>query len=253
LGADALWLLRRSNHFDLAIIDMVMPTMDGITLAREIQNIPEAQTMPLILASSISCSMSESDRERFAARLVKPIKASQLYDVLATVLGKQIAMESPTAQSAEPASPLSDLEARRQLRVLLAEDNLINQKVALKMLDKLGYRADAVANGKEAIEAFKKIPYDVILMDCQMPEVDGYEATWRIRMCEREEQRKPVRVIAMTANAMQGDREQCLSAGMDDYLGKPVRIAELREVLERCLADRYEQSPPLQNVEDAKS
>ena len=120
------------------------------------------------------------------------------------------------------------------LRILLAEDNLINQKVALKMLGKMGYRADVASNGLEVLEAIKQIQYDVILMDCQMPEMDGYEATRQTRSLEQNKQRKPIYIIAMTAHAMKGDREECLAAGMNDYLSKPVRESDLREALQCC-------------------
>jgi CheY-like chemotaxis protein len=133
---------------------------------------------------------------------------------------------------------ITNVDPKPRLRVLLAEDNPINQKVAIRMLEKIGYRADTVANGLEVLQALRQIPYDVILMDCQMPEMDGYEATRQIRLLEQEEHRCPVRIIAMTANAMQGDRELCLAAGMDDYLGKPVRTHELQEALERCRSVR---------------
>jgi CheY-like chemotaxis protein len=185
----------------------------------------------LVLASSVACPRSEEGGSRFAARLTKPVKTAQLYDVLASILSRRAA-----AAAEKPAQPPSALEAenRARLRILLAEDNPINQKVAIKMIDKLGYRADAVANGKEVLEALEKIPYDVILMDCQMPVMDGYQTARRIRMQEWQDENEPIRIIAMTANAMQGDRERCIESGMDDYLGKPVRIGELQEALARC-------------------
>jgi signal transduction histidine kinase/FixJ family two-component response regulator len=140
-----------------------------------------------------------------------------------------------------------DTDRRRHLRVLLAEDNPINQKVATRMLAKLGYRSDVVGNGLEVLQSLQNIHYDVILMDCQMPELDGYEATRQIRFREQEEHRKPVHIIAMTAHAMQGDRELCLAAGMDDYLPKPVRTNELQQALERVhvMEIAPEQTPDL--------
>jgi CheY-like chemotaxis protein len=175
--------------------------------------------------------MSESEIARFAARLTKPVKAAQLRTALCAVIGKPAGAGDEKTHDQVPSE--CNVDRQRPLRVLLAEDNPINQKVAVKMLAKLGHRADAVANGLEAVQALQQVPYDVILMDCQMPELDGYEATRRIRLREQEEHRKPVHIIAMTAHAMQGDRELCLAAGMDDYLAKPVRTNELQQALER--------------------
>ena len=240
-GPEALDLIRSGNHFDLAILDMQMPEMDGLMLAGEIKSIPDAQAMPLVLLSSIAHRMSKDEIALFAVRLTKPAKAAQLRTVLCTVMGKTTVVEKTHDQV--PSTQVIDQHA---LRVLLAEDNPINQKVAIQMMAKLGYRADAVANGLEVLQALRQVPYDVILMDCQMPEMDGYEATRQIRMREQEEHRKPVHIIAMTAHALQGDRELCLAAGMDDYLGKPVRTIELQLALERVrFAGAVDQSPEL--------
>jgi CheY-like chemotaxis protein len=165
---------------------------------------------------------------------------------IATVVEPQLqdnpSAEEPADQVPVVSPPLGESpkepgpDRRRRLRVLLAEDNPINQKVALRMLAKLGYRADVTANGLEVLQALQTTPYDVILMDCQMPEMDGYEATRRIRAHEEEERRPPIQIIAMTAHAMEGDRELCLEAGMNDYVSKPVRAAELQRLLDRVCA-----------------
>jgi CheY-like chemotaxis protein len=158
------------------------------------------------------------------------VKQSQLYDTLATVMARKT---DPSPYKSPPGSrePIAD---NRNIRVLLAEDNIVNQRVAITQLRKLGYSADAVANGLEVLDAIESVPYDVILMDCQMPEMDGYEATKRIRASTSKTANIPI--VAMTAHAMEGDRERCLEAGMNDYVSKPVKIEELGRVLEHWTA-----------------
>jgi PAS domain S-box-containing protein len=234
-GPEALDLLGGGASFDLAFLDLQMPEMDGLMLAEEMKKIPAVVSMPLVLLSSLSCRLSDIENARFSARLLKPIKSAQLYNVLCTILGKDIV--SMKKQDIAPTPSDSAFEQLYPLRIILAEDNLINQKVALKMLAKLGYRCDAVSNGLEVLKAIERIPYDVILMDCQMPEMDGYEATRQIRLREQLGRQKPVYIIAMTAHALKSDREKCLAAGMNDYLSKPVREAELKAALQRCRPD----------------
>jgi CheY-like chemotaxis protein len=233
-GAEALHWIDQGVAFDIAVLDMQMPAMDGAQLAASLRRRPALAQKPLILLTSLGRRTEDMAGGVFTACLTKPIKAAQLYDVLTDVVG------SPAARAAAPARPTIDaaMAERLPLRILLAEDNVVNQKVALRTLERMGYRADVAANGIEVLDALERQPYDVVLMDMQMPEMDGLEATRRI--CKRWIPTRRPRIIAMTANAMRGDREQCLDAGMDDYISKPVRIEDLVASLERCAPQSIE-------------
>ena len=240
-GEQALEKLSRAlidkDPFEIAIIDMQMPGMDGETVGKKIKQDPDLKNTILVLMTSIGQRGDAKRLEKigFAAYLTKPIRQSKLYDCLATVTGIQ--KETTKDRSTKIITRYSLAEDRkRNVRILLAEDNMINQKVALNILKKLGYSADAVANGEEAVKALEMIPYDIVLMDCQMPEMDGYEATGEIRNPESKVLDHNVTIVAMTANAMKGDRENCLKAGMDDYLSKPVKPKELSDMLDKWLA-----------------
>ena len=228
-GAEALSWLAQGAEFDVAILDMQMPEMDGVQLADAIRARHDpTNTLPLMLLTSLGRRAEDMAHGRFTTSLTKPVKAAQLYETMLTMLGKT---EVPQPVLPRRTTYDATMAARLPLRILLAEDNVVNQKVATKTLAKLGYRADMAANGFEVLDALARQPYDVVLMDVQMPELDGLEATRRIRS-DVPSSRQP-RIIAMTANAMQSDREQCMAVGMDDYLSKPVRIEELVSALER--------------------
>lgn len=240
-GAQALELLREAvaarDPYQLVILDMQMPNMDGLTLAATIKRDPVLHHTQLLMLTSLGHLPEERTWREcgISAYLIKPVKESRLYDTIVTVMRgarESLRPDRPLA----PAVPGGETISRRSMRVLVAEDNMVNQKVALRQLQKLGYSADAVANGLEVIRAMKRIPYDIILMDCQMPELDGYEATRRIR-AEEKAKRAPWQhyIVAMTANALAGDREECIAAGMNDYITKPVRIDELDSALMRGL------------------
>ncbi|HUL94820.1 MAG TPA: GAF domain-containing protein [Usitatibacter sp.] len=221
---EALAWVGQGEAFDVAIVDMHMPELDGVALARKLR--AAAPNLPLVLFSSLGRREVGDDASLFDGYLAKPIHQSGLFDTLAGILAVE------TSASVVPvAAPSIDaaMAARHPLRILIAEDNVVNQKLALRLLERMGYRADLASNGIEAIESVQRQSYDVILMDVQMPEMDGMEATRRI--CARWPAGARPRIIAMTANAMQGDREQCLAAGMDDYITKPIRVERLVEAL----------------------
>ncbi|MCX7016681.1 MAG: response regulator [Candidatus Sumerlaeota bacterium] len=225
------------NPFDLAILDMQMPGMDGATLGKRIKSDSAIRQTLLVMMTSIGLRGDAARFEQigFAAYLTKPVKQSQLYDCLATVIGRHQA--APPHQVAQPILTRHSLaeSVKRRARILLVEDNATNRKVALAILKKLGYDADTATNGRQALEALGRTPYDLALMDVQMPDLDGFEATRQIRSGAAKTLNHAVLIIAMTAHAMKGDRERCLAAGMDDYVSKPVNPQELADALERRL------------------
>jgi PAS domain S-box-containing protein len=230
---EALGWIQAGERFDVAILDMHMPEMDGVALAHAIRQLPAGSPLPLILFTSLGRREAHAEDEGFAAYLHKPIKPSQLFDALVSVVADQPVHVAARAAARSELDP--EMARRHPLRILLAEDNVVNQKVALRLLAQMGYRADVAANGLEAIEAVERQTYDVVLMDVQMPELDGFEASREIN--RRWPAARP-RIVAMTANAMQGDRELCVAAGMDDYVAKPIRVEELVAALGRSPAHR---------------
>lgn len=238
-GAEALALLHQGETFDLAVLDMQMPELDGLSLAREIHKLENYRELPLVMLTSLGFynSLDRAEiQQHFAAYLTKPIKQALLFETLLGVMGAQkvrVDQKSTDYKKRKSASPLDPQLAEKQpLKILLAEDNGTNQKVALQILARMGYRADIAGNGLEALDALRRQPYDVILMDLHMPEMDGLTATRRI--CQEWSAELRPRIIAMTANAMRGDREKCLEAGMDDYVSKPIRVEELIAALQQC-------------------
>ncbi len=229
--ADVLIWLREGQLFDVAVLDMHMPEMDGVTLAREVRKLRSEIEMPLVMLSSLGERDIAAEAKLFAAFLTKPAKPAQLFDVLAGLFKTEVAEVRPV--TSHPFVVAAAAAASRTETVLLAEDNVVNQKVALLMLAKLGYRADVAANGHEAIAAVKRQRYDFVLMDVQMPEMDGLEAARQITASLPRRGDRPW-IIAITANAMQGDRELCLAAGMDDYVSKPMKTEELSAAFERA-------------------
>ncbi|MSU72891.1 MAG: response regulator [Opitutus sp.] len=232
-GAEALGWFRTGEMFDVAVLDMHMPDMDGVMLAEEIRKLRTPVSMPLVMLSSVGAREEVRDPSLFAAYLVKPAKPAQL----AETIGKLFRTEPVGARpmTVHPFAPKGVTGAARSESVLMAEDNAVKQKVGLLMLSRLGYRADVAADGLEVIEAVKRQRYDIIMMDVQMPEIEGIEASRQIVARWPEPRDRPW-IIALTANAMTEDREACVAAGMDDYVRKPIRADELAAALERARA-----------------
>ena len=252
-GMEALHMLREAasggSPFDLVILDMQMPVMDGVMLARAIKSEPAIADAKMIMLTSLGEQMEADQLQEVGinACLSKPAKQSCLFDCINDALGTQRVTSAD--QNANNNNSMSETPAAKpthQARILLAEDNAINQDVALGQLERLGFTADVVTNGREALDAIHRLTYDIILMDCMMPEMDGYEATVKIREEERQKKGQHLHIIAMTANAMQGDREKCITAGMDDYVSKPVQLADLRRALDKWKPPQKSNAAPTQ-------
>ncbi len=234
---EAIAWLRDGRDFDAAILDFLMPELDGVELAEAIASLRPDRPMPVVILSSIG--QHSRTAPNITATLVKPVKPSALHDALADALAAtgpagEAVVETPasrpsprSAAAPAPAAPVVDTT----LHVLLAEDNAVNQKLALRLLERMGLKADVVGNGRAAVDAIEDGGYDVVLMDVQMPEMDGLEATRRIR---RRWPERSIRIVGLTANAMAGDREACLAAGMDDYVSKPIRPEELEAAIAKA-------------------
>ena len=256
--------------YDVAIVDMEMPEMDGFALARTIKADPRLQDTRLILLTSLGRRGDATAAQQcgFSAYLTKPIRKAQLQACLETVMGLPPSQENVSiTPPLVTAHFLKDLQRQQTIRILIADDHQVNQQLAVLMIERLGFRTDVAGNGQEVLEALSRIPYDLILMDCQMPDMDGYQTTREIRRREAEcidrqevgspeGERTPhpdlsspmgfhspgtphVPIIAVTANAMQGDRDKCLQAGMDDYLSKPIRPEDLARVLAKWLPPHF--------------
>jgi CheY-like chemotaxis protein len=251
-GEDALRLLREAHTsnqpIDIAILDYRLPDMSGETLGRAIKENPLLQKTLLIMLTSIG---QRGDGKRmveagFKAYLVKPVSPSQLLDTLSMAWGTWIAGISSQLITrhtlAESRALKGNFEKKEekfgQIHVLLVEDNIVNQKLVKRNLEKMGLSVDVASNGVEALDMCKRWKYDLVFMDCQMPEMDGYEATAEIRRYENGSRHTPI--IAMTAHTMKGDRERCIEAGMDDYISKPIKKESLCDMIKKWTSGRRE-------------
>ncbi|UVT20810.1 MAG: response regulator [Nitrospira sp.] len=251
-GAQALAILRdaaaKGEAFEIAVLDLFMPGMDGFELARAINADPALASTRLVLLTSIGMR-GQAERAKEAgivAYLTKPVHRAHLYECLSAIIdlpvnsapdGGEDGTRSRSHDVLLTRHVLKEAEVAEKARILVADDNIVNQKVAACQLEKLGYRTDVVANGLEAVEAVSRIDYALILMDCQMPELDGFEATAVIRKEERDRKRRRVPIVALTANAMKEDHQKCLDADMDDFLSKPVKKEDLTATIKKWVPD----------------
>jgi signal transduction histidine kinase/HPt (histidine-containing phosphotransfer) domain-containing protein len=234
-AAQAMELLRAQAEFDLALIDLHLPGTDGLAVASEIQKLPSAAMLPMVLLTPLGKKKCDADEVRviFAHAVHKPVRPAQL----ATALERALLSPRSPVRPPEPVKPAKSLATQTPLRLLLVDDNAINQKVAVRILQQFGYQPEVAGNGREALEKLDQQPFDFIFMDVMMPEMDGLEATRLLRKRQMlggyANYQSRIIIVAMTAHAMQGDREKCIAAGMDDYLAKPVRPKDVREMIER--------------------
>jgi CheY-like chemotaxis protein len=232
-GDDAIEYARQNPTLEIALLDMMMPDMNGVELATKLHAVPGHEHLPLLLLSSVSREELRSHRpeDHFRAVLTKPVRQAALLDAVTQICSDHRPSEPAPAPAAGSRID-GEFGQRHPRRILVAEDNAVNQKLITGLLRRLGYQPQLVPNGVACLEDLSRHAYDVVLMDCQMPEMDGYEATARIREGEAGERNRGLFIVALTASAMVGDRERCLNAGMNDYLTKPIQAADLVRLLE---------------------
>ena len=223
-----------NSPFDAAILDMSMPRVDGAELGKIIKNDPRLKDTVLIMLSSqgLRGDASRMKKIGYAAYLTKPVRRSQLFDCIVSVMNNVMGEKIPEKSQIVTRHSISEGK-RQKIRILLVEDNIVNQKLAKKIIEKFGFKVDAVANGKEAVKSLENLKYDIVFMDIQMPEMDGFEATKIVRSNKSNLINHEVPIVAMTAHAMKGDREKCIKAGMNDYTPKPIKPDELLKVIEK--------------------